>query len=278
MSIGNETLNDAIAPVVFRCRVCRGPIRFVLDAPYCWPRDNGPGTYSVRSDDGLLRAMMPNECESCRLGRATNDQERDAIFGRLAELGTAATSVGLSPSLLFTLQLDWWLLRDDRPALEGFSVRAYGLWSTAPPEHVKLAMPHLSMSIPRPDRIDNFLVLYPLVVIQHPDNPAELHIRGNIERIDDDPETIIANERGASVEQLKQLMEGLSLYRAQSPLGRRTGSGYFVNAEHFHHAYRAALASLERENIRPTAAIIAYRLGVGTRTYHDYKRKWGLGS
>lgn len=60
-------------------------------------------------------------------------------------------------------------------------------------------------------------------------------------------------------------------------MGRPFNTGFFATADEFHQAYRDAMAELKRQNIRPTAALIADKLFIGTRTYHDYKFRWGVG-
>lgn len=213
-------------PIRFRCGTCRGPVRYVLDAPYRLELDNGdaprnatgPAIFTGPAELPLIHAMMPNECEACRLARATDNRKRDALTTRLAELESVAASVGLPPSLPFTMHMEWTELRADRAELAGFTVVSYGLWHTAPPRYTEFTMHHMYVCL---GDMDRFLVLYPLDVISHPDIPAELHVRWSPETGREWTE--IENERGTSIEQLKRLMDGLSLYREQRPLGRRQG-------------------------------------------------------
>jgi len=248
----------------FRCLTCRGPVRFVLDAHWYLKLDSeqaprhttGPATYTGKVSPDFIRAMMPNECEACCLARAKDDVERDALTRKLAELEAVAGTIGLSPSSPFTMQWDRWELRADRPDLEGFAVTSYGVWHQAPPEYIELSVRHRYVTI---GDAPTLLAIYPLEIISHPDIPAELHVRWNPATRREWAE--IENERGASIEQLKRLMDGLSLYRTQRPLGRHAGRKY--SRDDVLEAYNAFY---ERMKQYPAQHQVATELKVNART------------
>lgn len=225
--MGDES--DAPQPVGVRlglpCLTCGQRIRYFLGEPYSmgldhtgWsPKSTGLVTYTAEADAELLNKMIPSECESCRLSRATDAREREDLNVDLAELESVAERTGLAGTP-FTMQKDRWLLRSDRADLAGFSVTSYGIWflPTGDIARLDIRFIHVQRSNEPP-----LLKLYPLEIISHPDISAELHIRWN--PMTGEKWVKIVHERSASIKDLKRLMGSLAMYRLARPPGRRDG-------------------------------------------------------
>jgi hypothetical protein len=261
----DNAISLELEPLALRCETCGGPVLFALPFLFRLRSTATDGRYRIRlgrQDGNLARIIGGDHCDRCQ-------EDLDVWERDLAELKRVHSDLGLG-SFTATFQRFDWDLTGQRRDLGGCTVTSFGLWCASPEPLPELSMRSLTFDLPDGEA---FSIVFPLEVVSHPSSSAQLHSWWDPGS--GDVEDISVNARGADVNQLKRLLDGLSLIRASRSPGRPAGSGY----DHLSKGkLEAEFDRLLRDGRAkpPSKEAFAMTLGVHPGTVDNCLKRWQM--